>query len=233
MNYQPDFAEPPGSTLEEALEERSMTQAELARRTGLSAKHINQIVNGKAPLSPETAVRLEEVLGIRASLWNRLESNYRDALLRIELASPTPSQLLWLKSLPVKELKRRGLLPETNDKATLIVAARKFFRVASETAWELVAPRPGVLLRQSEAHHVDRPALAAWIETVRQRASKMTVPAYTEEKFLECLSLVRSETASNRVEITDWLESACGEAGVRVVFEPEIAGGRVSGAAFW
>ena len=233
MNFQPDFAEPPGSTLEEALEERSMTQAELARRTGLSAKHINQIVNGKAPLTPETAARLEEVLGIRGSLWNRLETNYREALLRLEFGSPTANQLAWLKSLPVTELKRRGHLPDSNDKSTLLGAARKFFRVASESAWDMVAPRPELLFRQSSAQSVSRPALAAWLEIVRRRASNMSTSPFSEAAFRDCLQRVRAETATSRAEIGTWLEEECRAAGVRVVFEPEISGARVSGAVFW
>jgi HTH-type transcriptional regulator / antitoxin HigA len=233
MTFNPDYAEPPGSTLEEALEERSMSQAELARRTSLSAKHINQIVNGKAPLTPETAARLEEVLGIRASLWNRLESNYREGLLRLELASPSPGQVAWLDSLPVKELQKRGHLPLSKSKPELIVAARRFFRVASEAAWDVVAPRPEVLLRQSSAHQVDRPALAAWIEIVRRRASTIETAPYSEQKFRECLVRVRAETISTRAEIGSWLEGECAVAGVRIVFEPEITGARVSGAAFW
>ena len=41
--YAPDYALPPGGTLVEVLSERGMSQAELARRAGLSAKHVNQI----------------------------------------------------------------------------------------------------------------------------------------------------------------------------------------------
>ena len=73
---------PPGEILEEALEERSMPSAELARRTGLSEKHISQLINAKAPLSMEVALQLERVLGIPARLWNSLEFNYRAELQR-------------------------------------------------------------------------------------------------------------------------------------------------------
>lgn len=233
MNYKPDYAEPPGSTLEEALEERGMSQADLARRTGLSAKHISQIVNGKASLTPETAARLEEVLGIRASLWNRLEANYQEALLRLESAVPSDDQLRWLKTLPVAELKRRGYLPDTRKKAELIVAARRFFRVANEAAWDAVTPQPAILFRQSAAHPVDRAALGSWLEIVHRRASSMSASTYNEERFRSSLNEIRAESTSTRTEISLWLEETCASSGVRLVIEPEIAGSRVSGAAFW
>ena len=61
--YLPDEVSPPGDTLDELLETRGMTQAELAERTGHSRKVINEIVKGKAPLTPATALQLERVLG--------------------------------------------------------------------------------------------------------------------------------------------------------------------------
>src|SRR5688572_6404367 len=59
QRYEPDLVLPPGDTLLEVLEDRGMTQAELAARTGLSAKHINQIAKGVAPVTPDTALLLE------------------------------------------------------------------------------------------------------------------------------------------------------------------------------
>ncbi len=43
-------------------------------------KSINAIVNGKAAITPETSIQLELALGISASFWNQLETNYREHL---------------------------------------------------------------------------------------------------------------------------------------------------------
>ena len=75
--YTPDYVSPPGETLQEVLEERGMSQAELAERTGRPKKTINEIINGKAAITPETALQLERVLGIPASFWNNRERRYR------------------------------------------------------------------------------------------------------------------------------------------------------------
>ena len=87
--YSPDYATPPGWTLEETLEELSMNQAELARRTGLSTKHVNQIVRGKVPITTEVARRLERATGVPDRLWNNLESRYQEHQARLaECAAP-------------------------------------------------------------------------------------------------------------------------------------------------
>ena len=71
--YTPDYAVPPGTTLKETLDEKGISQAQLAVRTGLAEKTISQIVNGIAPISYETAGKLELVLGIPARFWNARE----------------------------------------------------------------------------------------------------------------------------------------------------------------
>jgi len=82
--YQPQTVSPPGDTLAETLEELEMSQAELARRMGRPTKTINEIVQGKAAILPETALQLENVLGIPASFWIAREMAYRTALARSE-----------------------------------------------------------------------------------------------------------------------------------------------------
>ncbi len=76
--YAPDYVSPPGETLLEMIEERGMTQADLAVRTGHPRKVINKIIKGKARLTPETALELEHVLGVPARFWLTREQWYRE-----------------------------------------------------------------------------------------------------------------------------------------------------------
>ncbi len=46
--YQPEITSPPGETLALLLEDRGMTQADLALRTGRPRKTINEIIKAKA-----------------------------------------------------------------------------------------------------------------------------------------------------------------------------------------
>jgi addiction module HigA family antidote len=72
--WRPEWAVAPGEILLEALQDRGMTQSELANRTARPLKTINEIVKGKAAITPETALQLERVLGISARLWTGLEA---------------------------------------------------------------------------------------------------------------------------------------------------------------
>ncbi len=81
-----DAALSPGEILGEELAARGLTQKELAQRMGRPAQSINEIIRGKRGLTAETALDLERALGIEASLWVRLEGDYRLALARRKLA---------------------------------------------------------------------------------------------------------------------------------------------------
>lgn len=67
----------PGETLKARLAQLDMRQAELARRTGLSTKHVNQIIKGAATVSADTALLLEREVGIPAGVWNALAATWR------------------------------------------------------------------------------------------------------------------------------------------------------------
>ena len=95
--YLPDHVSLPGDTLQEVLDDREMPQAELAERTGRPKKTINEIIKGKAAITPETALQLERVLGIPASFWNELESNYQDYLARTREEALLQTSTDWLR----------------------------------------------------------------------------------------------------------------------------------------
>ncbi|MGP7961088.1 helix-turn-helix transcriptional regulator [Sanguibacter sp. A247] len=55
----------------------------MADLLGVSRKHVSEIVNGRASISPETAVKLGRATGIAADAWLRHEALYRADLARI------------------------------------------------------------------------------------------------------------------------------------------------------
>lgn len=59
--------------LEEFLEPLGLTQARLAERLGVSYPRVNELVHGKRDMTPDTALRLERLLGIEAQFWLNLQ----------------------------------------------------------------------------------------------------------------------------------------------------------------
>lgn len=77
------IATPPGAAIQEQLDERGMTQKEFARLMDVSEKDISKLINGEVHVTPEMAEKLERVLGVPASFWNKLEAIYQEKLAKI------------------------------------------------------------------------------------------------------------------------------------------------------
>jgi len=64
---------PGAMLLEEFLKPLGMPQSELAERIGVSYPRINELVHGKRGMTPDTALRLERLLGVEAQFWLNLQ----------------------------------------------------------------------------------------------------------------------------------------------------------------
>ncbi len=78
--YEPDYVVPPGWILEDYLEARGMTAAELGKLCRITAKEVKQILVGEAPIENETAKLLGTIFELDAKIWLRMEASYREGL---------------------------------------------------------------------------------------------------------------------------------------------------------
>jgi len=205
--YAPDVVSPPGETLQEILESRGMSQAELAERTGRPKKTINEIVKGKAAITPETAIQLERVLGIPAEFWNNRERQYRESLARQEQHQYLARSSEWVDLFPWSAMEKRGWVTSQKGKAERAEQLLAYFAVASPDAWTEVWRSVAPAFKRSQAFQSNFAALAAWL----RRARELT----RETQFTE--TLVRD----------------CAACGVALVFVPELPGTHVWGATRW
>lgn len=229
-----DYAVPPGETVRELLEERGMSQRELARRTGLSPKHVNKLLHGLVPLSADVAVRLERVTGTPAHFWNRREANYRSDLERIRSKRDLSADVTWLHDFPIAELVERDVLPaEPADKTSRVEQMLAFFGVASVGAWEDVYAELACAFRTSKVYEAKPKALAAWLRLGEIAAQDIYCEPYDRKRLEATLLPLRELTLQDAEVFTERLRDICAACGVAVVFIPELRGSRASGVARW
>lgn len=231
--YEPDFAVPPGRTLQETIDALEMDQRELAKRTGLSVKHINQVIKGVASITQDTAIRLERVTGTPARMWNSLEANYRERLARLDERSRLQGSLDWLKTIPVKELMKRGKIREQPEPLGLLEEVLRFFGVADVDAWKEGWEKPQFAFRKSPAFEGQTGPMATWLRLCELAASDVRCKPYSRARFQAALREIRSLTEAQPEEFVRAMQDQCAEAGVAVVLVPQIKGAPVSGAAKW
>ncbi|MBD1925140.1 HigA family addiction module antidote protein [Trichocoleus sp. FACHB-90] len=231
--YTPNYVSPPGETLEEILEEREMTQAELAERTGRPKKTISEIINGKAAITPETALQLERVLGVPASFWNNRERLYREALAHQEERDRLSEQVAWLDQIPVKDMIKRKWIQSYQDKVEQLREVLNFFAVASPEQWKECWCDIFVDFRKSQAFQSDPGAVAAWLRWGENEAAKIKCLSYDANKFKNVLQQIRALTVQPPDIFQGEAVQLCATAGVAVVFVPELPRTRVCGATRW
>lgn len=76
QNLTSSMAIHPGEMIKDEIIARGLSQRELARQMEVSPSVLNEVLNGKRPVSPEYALMLEAVLGIDAGIWLRLQMEY-------------------------------------------------------------------------------------------------------------------------------------------------------------
>lgn len=66
----------PGEVLADELNELNVPVAELARALHVPSNRIYQLVAGKRAMTADTALRLEQWLGVSAEFWMNLQKRY-------------------------------------------------------------------------------------------------------------------------------------------------------------
>jgi len=231
--FKPDYSVHPGEILGETLKARSISQSELASRCGISEKHVSQIINGKASITSETALLFERALGIRASLWMNLESSHRLHVARRAEEARFASFYEWAKEFPIRSLTNRGWLPATGGKEEQVRALLDFFGVSSPVTWEAHYKKLTVAYRKSPAFTTSLKSIAAWLRIGELEATDIETDPFSKTNFRRALDEIRGLTSLDPSDFEPRMKELCSEAGVALVFVPELSRAHVSGATRW
>ena len=231
--YRPDYAVPPGWVLGERLEVQGISHAEFARRCGRSSKLISEIIAGKAPLEPETALQFEKVLGVDAGIWLGIESEYRLHRAREHEAAGMAASAEWAKGFPVGELVKRGAFERPESEADAVTKLLSFFGVGSIDAWIARHAVANVAYRHSPSFRSDEAALATWLRLGELEAEHQDCADYREAGFRKAVQQVRGLTRGPAVEALEGATELCNRAGVALALVRPLPKTALSGAAWW
>lgn len=231
--FSPDYAVHPGLLLEQELEHHELSQAEFARRIARTPKLVSEIISGKNPIEPETAIQFEHVLGIGADVWLRMEANYRLHQAREAEAERLANSEAWVKNFPLVQLSEWGALRKAGSTAQKAHDLLAFFGVASPAAFEQRYVAVSVHYRKSKKLHASRENLLTWLRCGEVGAASMQIVDYNRASFRKALSKIRKLTTEKIEEFRPKMTAMCAEAGVAFVLVPSLPKTCLSGAAYW
>ena len=231
IGLKPDAVPHPGETVVEYLDFYGWSQRDLARRTGLTPKTISEICNGKAPITPPTALTFEKVFQRPAHLWLNLQLHFDEAKVRLHQLAKSSRWSEWARGFPLKEMKKlRFSLPSGSSDADVLL---NFFGVSSPESWTSVWKASAVVYRQTRTSRIREESIAAWVREAEIVARQLNVADFDEQRLLSSFDELRSLTRKGADEMMDPVQDICAAAGVAVVWVPALRNTGISGCARW
>ena len=220
----------PGEVVVDYLEFHGWAQRDLARRTGLTPKTISEICNGKAPITPPTALAFEKVLQRPARLWLNLQRQYDEAEARQQDLAKSAQWVDWAHKFPLKEMKKlRFLNPDKSEVDALL----SFLGVSSPESWNAVWGSFNVAYRQTRKFTKRVESISAWVRETELVAAELQAADFNEHLLRSSIESLRQLTRKRAEEVMEPTQSICATAGVAVVWVPELPHSGISGCARW
>lgn len=225
------IATPPGATIKEQLNDRGMSQKEFAARMDMSEKHISRLINGDVQLTPETAVKLEMVLGVPAKFWNNLEAIYREKIIKAEAESAMDADVEIAKQFPYSEMAKVGWVPETRKAKEKVINLRRYFEVV-ELSLLGSAQITRIACRRLAITEKSDLALMAWAQEAKIRARSIQTAPINIKRLISAMSELRKMTALKPKEFCPKIKKCLADCGIALVFLPHLKGSFLQGASF-
>ena len=220
-----------GKILKEYLSEYGINQKELSARTGMSEKHISNVLNGNCRLTEEFALKLEKVLvGISASYWLNYETKYREYLARQE-------EFIKIKQWNLKEIEKKFKFKEVFKGLNLSLTEQaiemlRLLKISDFANFEATYKNLVVDFMEDGG---DKEAIAVWLnlcETeIEIQNDNIDDIVYNEQNFKKSLSKYKILSTNDNIELS--LQSCrklCNRLGIYLVICEAVTNSKVRGA---
>lgn len=219
----------PGEYLRDELVERRWSESEFAQIIGRPLQAVSEIINGKKEITAETAVAIADALGTSAELWLNLQAAHRLHAIRTTRVDDTPvSRRARLRSLvPVRELQKRGWLPETDDLDLLERSVCELLAIENP----LEQPRVLAAARRANSSVEFTPEQMAWVARVQQLGTGRVSHQFDVGRLTELASVLvsRIHDPYDLENLRGWLA----DCGVTLVVELPLKSSKIDGVVLF
>lgn len=185
----PDLIIHPGETLFDILEDREITQAELATLTGVSPSYVNQVIKGKKDISTKFAVALEYALGVSKSFWINLQAHYDAEKLEYEKEHTVTEGEIdayhQIKDI-IKYLRQSGRIPSGGKIENAVISVREALQVSNITAFKDLCVEGAFRMPSNKS--MNPYVLGAWLRLCQLRGTKHNVTTTFKKENMAELS---------------------------------------------
>ena len=232
-----NYAVHPSEILGDILDDRGVTQKQLASRLGISEKHMSELLNSEVSFTPNMAMRLEFVLDTPASTWLKLQSNYDMVKSRVNIEEQFDQQFENEKNILIdfrecyKNLQNWNLVEKTLKPKERYRNILNYFGVPS---LQLLLNNYHPVKFRKSSNEPDQLCVAAWLRSgEKQYESNKVQKAFDPAGFKKALVNIRELTKDPINTSSKRLVEICAENGVSLVFTPYFSKSYINGATRW
>lgn len=221
----------PGMYIEEYLEVYNMSQLELAQKLGLNKKTVNEIIQGKAPVTPTTAQKLEYIFGLKAYLWNRFEQEYEEKIEKIKDMESIEEDKKILDKFPYNDLSKRNieLLPPTRNKEERVINIRRFL---SEYQLTNIKDNKIIYYRKKDNDNLSYMSLLCWLRIGEVKTMEIDLPKFNINLLKRNVLQIRKLTNKTFLSQLEEIKNILRQCGVSLVYEPLLPKTYINGASY-
>lgn len=221
----------PGETIADILEDRGITQAELATRTGVTPAYVSKVITGKKDISANFALALEYALDVSKSFWLNLQANYDAELLELkkeQTISDKEREVREELTEVVKYLRQRGKMPVRECVEASILSLRKALGISDiSRLGELV---PSGAFRMASSQQVNPYVLGAWIRLCQIEGDNRVVETqYNPSKIDNLITEIKKVMLESNVDIQVELRNVMKKYGIDFSVVKNFRGAPVQG----
>lgn len=235
QTYFPNAPVHPGVALSDELDFLSLSVTDFATRTGISKKHLSNILNGKASITPEVALRLEKVTGTKASYWNNLSRNYQASLAAIEEKAHLVKESKNLEGFKetYQELASKEVLPKIRwVKSNYPQITKELLQFFTTHSLSYIPQTQEAVYRRRE-QTINRNTMAAVIRLGERKAQTVQVEPFDKKSLKAAFPEIKSYSLKKQKEYMPLLEERLRTLGIVLVCVPGFKHTGLQGAAKW
>lgn len=215
-----------GEFLKDYLEYNNISQTEFAMRMGISQKHMNELLNGKANVTAEMAANIERMTGIDAGFILKVENAKKitDNILQ-EYKTEENIKNTILKEYNIKELKKNKWINFKDETNVLQICLDildflkvKDFRVMEKMESQVLFKKTGT----------DFKKLALWIAHCDELANSQEVKDYNRYNFNFLIEDLKKEAYKSQIN-KERIKEIFNIYGIFFVCEKAMPGTKVRG----
>lgn len=222
----------PGYYLEALLNYYAMSQDEVALRIGTTAKTISLLVNGLGPVSAQMADSLGQVFSMDPSQWLKYDSDYNQAMVRINRLKNLDKQVEISSSIDFQYFIDNKIVKSFNgDEEARTLLLQKLFMISDLNV--LLEMEPFTSKRSPAVTADEALASAIWYQTALRIAREVKCEEFNVDKLRSVIPQLKLQMFQKKEEAIEGIRHLLASAGVSFVVFPSMKGNLIRSVVKW